>query len=94
MSSGVDRHATEPARCLVIRRAVPRLESAADLDVTPPCFHTNPQIVYKRYASLFFIACVDRTDNELITLEQIHLFVEILDRCAPLHKSILRAMPV
>jgi hypothetical protein len=42
--------------------------------------------VYKRYASLFFIACVDRTDNELITLEQIHLFVEILDRCAPPQK--------
>jgi hypothetical protein len=33
-----------------------------------------------RYASLFFIACVDNTDNELITLEKIHLFVEILDR--------------
>jgi AP-1 complex subunit sigma 1/2 len=36
--------------------------------------------VVTRYASLFFIACVDNTDNELITLEKIHLFVEILDR--------------
>jgi len=26
-------------------------------------------VVYKRYASLFFIAAVDNTDNELITLE-------------------------
>jgi len=38
------------------------------------------QVIYKRYASLFFIACVDKTDNELIVLEQIHLFVEVLDR--------------
>ena len=38
------------------------------------------KIVYKRYASLFFITCVDKTDNELITLEVIHQFVEVLDR--------------
>ncbi len=40
----------------------------------------DKKVIYKRYASLFFIACVDNTDNELIILEQIHLFVEILDR--------------
>jgi hypothetical protein len=26
------------------------------------------------------VACVDKNDNELIVLEQIHLFVEVLDR--------------
>jgi AP-1 complex subunit sigma 1/2 len=40
----------------------------------------DKKIVYKRYASLYFIACVDKSDNELITLEKIHLFVEVLDR--------------
>lgn len=30
-----------------------------------------------RYASLFFVACIDKEDNELITLEMIHLFVEV-----------------
>lgn len=40
----------------------------------------DKRVVYKRYASLYFIACVDKADNELIVLEQIHLFVEILDR--------------
>jgi len=40
----------------------------------------DKKIVYKRYASLFFICCVDATDNELVTLEMIHLFVEVLDR--------------
>eukprot|EP00920_Eleutheroschizon_duboscqi_P016580 GHVT01039342.1.p1 GENE.GHVT01039342.1~~GHVT01039342.1.p1 ORF type:complete len:158 (+),score=26.93 GHVT01039342.1:326-799(+) len=38
------------------------------------------KLVFKRYASLYFIACVDKDDNELITLEIIHHFVEILDR--------------
>lgn len=37
------------------------------------------KIVYKRYASLFFIACIDQDDNELITMELLHLFVECLD---------------
>ena len=41
---------------------------------------TDKKVVYKRYASLYFVACVDRNDNELIVLEQIHLFVEVLDR--------------
>ena len=40
----------------------------------------NKKIIYKRYASLFFIVCVDAEDNELITLEMIHLYVEVPDR--------------
>ncbi len=40
----------------------------------------DKKVVYKRYASLFFVACIDKDDNELICLEMIHLFVEILDR--------------
>jgi AP-1 complex subunit sigma 1/2 len=43
-------------------------------------WRSDKKIVYKRYASLFFIACVDANDNELITLEMIHLYVEVLDR--------------
>uniref|UniRef100_A0A7S2JKH6 AP complex subunit sigma n=1 Tax=Cyanoptyche gloeocystis TaxID=77922 RepID=A0A7S2JKH6_9EUKA len=40
----------------------------------------DSKVVYKRYASLYFITCVDASDNELITLEIIHHFVEVLDR--------------
>eukprot|EP01101_Sappina_pedata_P009642 TRINITY_DN5686_c0_g1_i1.p2 TRINITY_DN5686_c0_g1~~TRINITY_DN5686_c0_g1_i1.p2 ORF type:complete len:166 (-),score=67.20 TRINITY_DN5686_c0_g1_i1:129-599(-) len=40
----------------------------------------NYKIIYKRYASLYFVMCVDSTDNELCHLEVIHHFVEILDR--------------
>lgn len=33
-----------------------------------------------RYASLYFCCAVDRTENELITLEVIHRYVELLDK--------------
>ena len=35
------------------------------------------KVVYRRYAGLYFIFCVDATDNELLYLETIHLFVEV-----------------
>merc|ERR1712012_676793 len=38
------------------------------------------KIVYKRYASLYFCAAIDSTDNELIALEIIHRYVELLDK--------------
>ncbi|XP_003383680.1 PREDICTED: AP-1 complex subunit sigma-2-like isoform X2 [Amphimedon queenslandica] len=38
------------------------------------------KIVYKRYASLYFCVAVDPDDNELITLEVIHRYVELLDK--------------
>ena len=41
---------------------------------------TGQQIVYRRYASLYFICEVSETDNELFTLEVIHRYVEILDK--------------
>ena len=36
--------------------------------------------MYKRYASLFFCCAIEESDNELITLEVIHRYVEILDK--------------
>lgn len=36
--------------------------------------------MYRRYASLFFIAGADSEDNELITLEIIHRYVEQMDK--------------
>jgi len=42
--------------------------------------YKDTKIVYKRYASLFFVACVAKDDNELITLEIIHQYVEVLDK--------------
>lgn len=33
-----------------------------------------------RYASLFFIACVDSRENALLVLEVVHHYVEVLDK--------------
>ncbi|KAK9102265.1 hypothetical protein Sjap_019519 [Stephania japonica] len=42
--------------------------------------HRNYKVVYRRYASLFFLVGVDNEENELAILEFIHLLVETLDR--------------
>ncbi|KAG5439766.1 hypothetical protein PCANB_000048 [Pneumocystis canis] len=42
--------------------------------------YKDEKICYRRYASLFFILGIEQTDNELITLEIIHRYVEALDR--------------
>lgn len=41
---------------------------------------TDSKVVYRRYASLFFVCGISQGDNELITLEIIHRYVEVLDR--------------
>ncbi|KAK2846867.1 hypothetical protein Q5P01_009866 [Channa striata] len=38
------------------------------------------KIVYKRYASLYFCAGMEDRDNELLTLEVLHRYVELLDK--------------
>jgi hypothetical protein len=40
----------------------------------------DTKVVYRRYASLFFIAGCASTDNELITLEVVHRYVEQMDK--------------
>lgn len=48
---------------------------------TQSMYHdTDSKVVYRRYASLFFITGIGQGDNELITLEIIHRYVEVLDR--------------
>ncbi|KAF9198607.1 AP-1 adaptor complex sigma subunit Aps1 [Haplosporangium sp. Z 27] len=42
--------------------------------------YKDTKIIYRRYASLYFITGVDPDDNELLTLEVIHRYVEVLDR--------------
>ncbi|KAJ8388700.1 hypothetical protein AAFF_G00131090 [Aldrovandia affinis] len=38
------------------------------------------KIVYKRYASLYFCCGLDDKDNELLALEVLHRYVELLDK--------------
>ncbi|KAG8087211.1 hypothetical protein GUJ93_ZPchr0010g7964 [Zizania palustris] len=41
--------------------------------------HRSYKVVYRRYASLFFLVGVSNDENELAILEFIHLFVETMD---------------
>ncbi|XP_068562509.1 AP-1 complex subunit sigma-3a [Cebidichthys violaceus] len=38
------------------------------------------KVVYKRYASLYFCTGLENQDNELLTLEVLHRYVELLDK--------------
>ena len=38
------------------------------------------KLVYRRYASLYFVVGVDQGDNELVTMEVVHQYVEGLDK--------------
>jgi AP-1 complex subunit sigma 1/2 len=40
----------------------------------------DTKVVYRRYASLFFIAGCDSADNELLALEIVHRYVEQMDK--------------
>ncbi len=41
--------------------------------------YENYKIVYRRYAGLYFSFGINVVDNELLALETIHFFVELLD---------------
>ncbi|EJF61208.1 Adaptor protein complex sigma subunit [Dichomitus squalens] len=42
--------------------------------------YKDTKVVYRRYASLFFVCGIGQGDNELVVLEVIHRYVEVLDR--------------
>lgn len=53
--------------------------SFASLQLVSPCSthalrvaRADSKVVYRRYASLFFVSGIGQQDNELITLEVIH----------------------
>jgi hypothetical protein len=44
---------------------------------------TDSKVIYRRYASLFFVTGIGQQDNELITLELIHRFVSPFPSSSP-----------
>lgn len=42
--------------------------------------YQNYKLIYRRYAGLYFVFGADASDNELLLMETIHLFVELLDQ--------------
>ena len=60
-----------------LRPVSPSIHPARRTQNTLTC---REQIVYRRYASLFFVCEVCASDNELLVLELLHRFVEVLDQ--------------
>lgn len=73
-----DRFRRAPCKLLARRRLPRPVRQIADLSFE--CLATGDKVVYRRYASLFFVAGIAPGDNELATLEIIHRYVEVLDR--------------
>ncbi|CAN8064832.1 unnamed protein product [Agarophyton chilense] len=44
-------------------------------------FGPGVRVIYRHYATLFFVFCVDEAESELGILDLIQVFVETLDRC-------------
>eukprot|EP01013_Petalomonas_cantuscygni_P016792 TRINITY_DN33850_c0_g1_i1.p2 TRINITY_DN33850_c0_g1~~TRINITY_DN33850_c0_g1_i1.p2 ORF type:complete len:166 (+),score=24.49 TRINITY_DN33850_c0_g1_i1:65-499(+) len=59
----------------IIRKCLQRKESECSF-----IEHLQYKLIYRRYASLFFIVGVDGHENELSILELIHALVETYDR--------------
>lgn len=59
----------------IVRKCLARSEDSCSF-----MEYKNFKIVYRRYASLYFIVAVDNTENELSILEFIHTVVETFDR--------------
>ena len=57
-----------------------RVSKGARSSFKHPLTSADTKIVYRRYASLFFIAGCASDDNELISLEIIHRYVEQMDK--------------
>ncbi|KAJ7786055.1 AP complex, mu/sigma subunit [Mycena metata] len=47
----------------------------------------DTRVIYRRYASLFFVCGIDAADNELMTLEILHRYVEVLDNIFNFQKA-------
>jgi AP-3 complex subunit sigma len=43
-------------------------------------FGPETQLVYKHFATLYFVFAIDKAENELAILDLIQLFVEVLDK--------------
>ncbi|KAJ7462623.1 AP complex, mu/sigma subunit [Mycena galericulata] len=73
--------ARRPRMCNVLESVVfIRAPVRQDSTSLNPRRYKDTRVIYRRYASLFFVCGIEATDNELMTLEIIHRYVEVLDR--------------
>ncbi|GAB0490950.1 hypothetical protein MMPV_002192 [Pyropia vietnamensis] len=58
----------------------PSSPSPSGSSASPSSASLARKLIYRRYASLYFVLCISDGDNELAALETVHLYVESLDK--------------
>mmetsp|Transcript_27906 Transcript_27906/g.69985 ORF Transcript_27906/g.69985 Transcript_27906/m.69985 type:complete len:177 (-) Transcript_27906:38-568(-) len=74
------KNETERGRQRAVREIFSLIQSRDASKTSSIVEWRDKKFVYKRYASLYTVAVIDPTDNELIALSTMHRFVELLDR--------------
>ncbi|CAI0473420.1 unnamed protein product [Linum tenue] len=58
-----------------------RAENVSNFMEADSIFGPDSRLVYKHYATLYFVFVFDSSENELAMLDLIQVFVETLDKC-------------
>lgn len=58
-----------------------RAENVSNFMEADSIFGPDSRLVYKHYATLYFVFVFDTSENELAVLDLIQVFVETLDKC-------------
>ena len=77
---------SESLQQAVIRRIFQQVAARPDsfcnyLEGTVPEWGDNIKLIYRHYATLYFVFAVDQQESDLGILDLIQVFVESLDRC-------------
>lgn len=77
---------SEETQQSIIRRIFNQVASRPDsfcnyLDGSIPEWGSNTKLIYRHYATLYFVFAVDSQESDLGILDLIQVFVEALDKC-------------
>ena len=78
---GGGRHARALARALSRRAAVAHPPACLPAARSLSFFGKDTKLIYRHYATLYFVVAVDGAESELGMLDLIQVFVEVLDKC-------------
>lgn len=67
----------------VFQLVIKRSDTQCSFLIPPPLLqdYDNIRVIYRRYATLYFVFIVDQQESELGILDLIQVFVQVLNRC-------------
>ncbi|KAJ6774535.1 AP COMPLEX SUBUNIT SIGMA [Salix purpurea] len=65
----------------LLRSVFRRADNVSNFVEAESIFGPDSRLVYKHYATLYFVIVFDSSENELAMLDLIQVFVETLDKC-------------